>query len=84
METTIDRLVQYMAFKGLNNNKVTVEANLSIGLIGKAIKNGKGMNTDSIEKILHAYSDLSSEWLITGEGEIQNLLTVLLKNLMMK
>lgn len=45
-----DRLQNYMSFKGLNPNKITVEAGLSVGLIAKSSKNNRGLNSDTIEK----------------------------------
>lgn len=72
MEKFIDRLDQFMSKEGLNDNQMTVNAGLSIGLINKCRKNGSGMASDSIEKILRAYPRLSAGWLITGEGEMIN------------
>lgn len=66
----IERLQYYMLQKGINDNKITVDAGLSIGLIGKAKKNGKAMNSVNIEKILLACPDLNSDWLLTGRGEM--------------
>lgn len=66
----IERLQCYMKIKGINDNQMTVNASLSVGLIGKAKASGKGMNSDNIEKILLAYPDLSPEWLLTGKGEM--------------
>lgn len=68
--TITERLQMYMQFKGLNPNKITVEAGLSIGLIGRAIKNNSGLNSDTIEKILLTYTDLSSEWFTSELGEM--------------
>ena len=70
MENILDRLSSYMKNKGLNNNKVTVQAGLSNGLLGNAFKSGRGLNSDSIEKILNAYPDINSEWLLTGKGSM--------------
>ena len=67
----IDRLFLFMADKSINDNQMTVSAGLSIGVIGKMRKGiTKGLNSSNIEKILHAYPDLSSEWLLRGEGEM--------------
>ena len=59
-ETFIDRLEFFMKTEGLNSNSLTVAAGLSNGLIS--------MNSDSIERILCAYTNLSAEWLMTGKG----------------
>ncbi len=59
-----------MEYKGLNPNNITVDAGLSVGLIGKAIKNSAGLNSDTIEKILHSYIDLNPIWFVLGEGEM--------------
>ena len=66
----IERLQEYMQFKGINDNQMTVAAELSVGLLGKLKKNGKGMNSSNIEKILSYYTDLSAEWLLTGRGSM--------------
>lgn len=68
--TITERLQKYMLHKNLNANKVTVDAGLSVGLIGRAIKNDSGLNSDTVEKILIAFSDLNPEWFISGTGEM--------------
>jgi len=70
VEKITHRLCKYMEFKGLNPNNITVDAGLSVGLIGKAIKNSSGLNSDTIEKILHTYIDLNPIWFVLGEGEM--------------
>lgn len=66
----IDRFDKYMLYKGLNDNKVTNELSLSIGLIGKSRKGTRDLSNSVIEKILNFYTDLSPAWLLTGEGEM--------------
>lgn len=66
----IERLQYYMHTKGINDNQMTVNAGLSVGLIGKAKNSNKGMNAINIEKILLAYPDLNSDWLLTGRGDM--------------
>lgn len=68
--TITERLQTYMMHKGLNPNKITVEAGLSVGLIGRALKNNSGLNSDTIEKILYTYTDLNPEWFISESGEM--------------
>lgn len=66
----IDRFDKYMSFKGLNDNKVTRQLNLTVGLIGKSRKEGRDLSDKVIEQILNFYTDLSRVWLLTGEGEM--------------
>lgn len=66
----IDRLGMYMSYAGLNDNQVTVQCGLSIGVINNARKKSKSLSGTNIEKILTTYKDLNARWLITGEGEM--------------
>lgn len=68
--TITERLQKYMIDRNLNANKITVDAGLSVGLIGRAIKNDSGLNSETIEKILVAYTDLNPEWFVSGNGEM--------------
>lgn len=70
MGNFIERLQVYMEFKGINDNQMTIDADLSNGLLGKLKKSGKGMNSINIEKILTSYPDLSADWLLTGRGNM--------------
>lgn len=65
-----DRLDKYMEESGLNDNKLTVLAQLSVGALGKQRKGGRGLSVDSVAKILHACPNLNAEWLLTGEGKM--------------
>lgn len=66
----IDRFDKYMSSKGLNDNKVTLQLGLTVGLIGKSRKEGRDLSDKVIEKILNFYTDLNRVWLLTGEGEM--------------
>lgn len=70
MADFFDRLDKYMDYSGLNDNKLTVMARLSIGALGKQRKGGRGLSVDSIAKILYACPDLDADWLLTGRGEM--------------
>lgn len=70
MENIIDRLEAVMKHFGLNNNSLTVQAGLSVGLLGQARKNRKGLHSDTIEKVLTALSAVSPAWFVLGEGEM--------------
>lgn len=64
----IERLDFFMRSEDINDNQLTVNAGLSNGLIGRCRKKGGGMASESIEKILSAYPELSADWLLTGRG----------------
>lgn len=59
-----------MKLKGINDNQMTIAAGLSVGLLGKLKKSGKGMNSSNIEKILYSYPEINASWLLTGKGEM--------------
>lgn len=61
------RLDKFMTYKGLNDNKLTVETGISNGLIGKARKRGS-LSQENISKILYTYNELDANWLFTGYG----------------
>lgn len=70
MREKMSRFDNYMKYKGLNDNQVTVECKLSQGLLGQA-RNGKSdLGNSTINKILNTYQDLNRVWLLTGEGEM--------------
>lgn len=66
----IERFDKYMAFKGLNDNQVTVSCGLSIGLLGRARKGYSDIGKKAIDKILTFYQDLDETWLLTGNGNM--------------
>lgn len=61
-----------MAFRELNDNKVTVQLSLSVGTLGKSRKEGRDLSDKVIEKILNFYDEINKVWLLTGEGEMLN------------
>ena len=71
-ERIIDRLDKYMREKGINDNQVTVNAGLSIGLIGNARRGTHDLGKKAIDKILNYYQDLNRYWLLTGDGKMLN------------
>ena len=70
MERIIDRLDQWMAATNRNDNKVTVECELSVGLINKARVGKSDLGKKTIEKILKKYQDINPLWLRSGIGEM--------------
>lgn len=66
----IDRFLQYLDFKGITENKATVECGLAQGLLHQAKSGKSDLGAKTIEKVLICYQDLNKTWLLTGEGEM--------------
>jgi hypothetical protein len=66
----INRLADYIEYKGISLNSFDKAIGTANGYIGKQIKNNASIGVDIIEKIICVYSDLSVEWLITGKKEM--------------
>lgn len=66
----IDRFLQYLDYKGITENKATVDCELSKGLIGQAKSGKSDLGNKAVEKVLSFYQDLSRVWLLTGEGSM--------------
>ena len=62
----IDRIRQYLDFKGISDYRFEKELSLSKGYINEA----KNPTSDVLMKICGIYTDISPEWLVTGKGEM--------------
>lgn len=66
----IDRFLQYLNYKGITENRATVDCGLAQGVLHQA-KSGKAdLGYKSLDKILTFYQDLNPEWLTSGHGEM--------------
>jgi hypothetical protein len=63
------RLDIYIEYKGLNDNRLSIETDISNGLLGKARKRGS-LSGSNISKLINTYKDLSADWLFRGEGDM--------------
>ena len=68
--TLFTRLDLFMRYKGLNDNRITVQTKIAVGTLGKQRRSGKGLSYDSIVKILRTYPELNPAWFLLGEGEM--------------
>lgn len=66
----IDRFIQYLDFKGINENRATLECGLAQGLIHQAKSGKSDLGSKSLDRILTTYQDINKAWLLTGEGEM--------------
>ncbi len=70
METTLQRLKQFIDFKDFNISSFERLVGFSNGSLASQIKNNKTVGVDKLEKILKIFPDLSSDWLLTGTGQM--------------
>lgn len=70
MEDFFFRLDKYMKYKGLNDHQLTVNAQLSQGLLSTQRKKRGTLSSDNVAKILRVCSDLNAEWLLLGTGKM--------------
>lgn len=66
----IDRFLSYLDYKGITENRATIECKLSQGLLHQAKSGKSDLGYKTIEKILDKYRDINRDWLLTGEGNM--------------
>lgn len=64
----LERIKEYIDYKGITIAAFEKSIGMSNASFGKSLKSGKGIGSDKLEKILKVYTDISSSWLLTGEG----------------
>ena len=63
---TVQRIRQYIKNKGISKYRFYQQSGLSNGALDK----GENIGSDKCEKILYAFPDLNSDWLLTGRGSM--------------
>ena len=63
---TVQRIRQYIENKGISKYRFYQQSGLSNGALDK----GENIGSDKCEKILYAFPDLNSDWLLTGRGSM--------------
>jgi hypothetical protein len=76
METTKDRLKQYLKYKRMSNLAFEKSVNLSNGYINNMVK---GFGVDILFKIAETYPELNIEWIVNGKGEMLNPVNIVQK-----
>jgi len=70
METIVQRLKKYLDFIGISVSLAEKNVMLSNGSLSKPFNANTTIKTDTLEKFLLFYNDISPEWLLTGQGEM--------------
>lgn len=65
-----ERIGEYIEAKGISYYAFENSLGASRGSISKAVKDGKSIGSQMLEKILSVYTDLNPTWLLTGQGEM--------------
>ena len=64
--TTKDRLHEFLEAKKLSKRQFYAQTGLSNGFLDK----GESIGSDNLEKIISVYTELSLQWLVTGQGDM--------------
>ena len=70
MERIIDRVNDFIQYKGMSVRAFESEAGIKYSTISAAIKRGTELNTAILLKIIDTYEEIDTEWLMKGEGEM--------------
>lgn len=69
--TATDRIKEYLEYKGIPVSQAEKACGVSNSSISKALKPGTTtMKSDTLEKFLSTYTDLSAEWVLRGTGKM--------------
>ena len=68
--TIIDRILQFIDYKGISINKFSKMIGVSNAYFSKQKKNNANIGSQIIEKIVNTCHDISLLWLVMGEGEM--------------
>lgn len=67
---TLERLKVYFDAQGIAVGTAEKTCGFGNATLRNAFEGGKGVGSDKLEKILSAYPNLSSEWLLRGVGSM--------------
>lgn len=68
----LNRIKEYIDYKGIPIAAFERSVGMSNASFSKQLKNHGAIGSDKIENILSVYPELSTEWLLTGRGNMLN------------
>lgn len=69
-ENTLKRIKKYLDSKEIRVSFFEREIGFSNGSFASQLKNDKTIGVDKLEKILRIYTDVNTDWLLTGNGNM--------------
>jgi len=72
MSESLNRIKQYIDYKGLNISQFEKEVGFSNGAFASQLKNKRSIGVDKLENILNKFPLLSSDWVLRGIGEMES------------
>ena len=70
MGNIVERLRLYLTFKDVSVSVAEQKIGISNASLSKPFNNNTTIKTDTLEKLLNIFDDISSEWLLTGKGNM--------------
>lgn len=64
------RLEEFLAFKGISNQKFEKLIGMSNGSFAIQVKRNGSIGSAKLEKCLIEFPEINAEWLLTGKGEM--------------
>lgn len=66
----LHRLKEIIANSGLTNNAFAKKCGINTPTLDRQLKGLRGISTETVMSVLKAFPEISSEWLLRGEGEM--------------
>lgn len=70
MQSIVTRLKEYLDHIGVNTSSAEIAIGVSNGSLSKPFNKDTTIKTDTLEKFLTKYTDISSDWLLRGKGSM--------------
>lgn len=70
MNTIVERLQEFLVVKNINVSTAESELKLANGTLSKPFNAKTNIKTNTLEKFLSKYTDISPDWLLTGTGSM--------------
>ncbi len=71
MTTVIERLFEYIEFRGMKHTPIERELGLSNGYLGKMLKRKGSIGDEVLQKIFSFFPNLNMIWLLSGKGDME-------------